>query len=739
MSGPSSSAIDNHLRRYEVSSDAGDDSDSSATGSTSCHRSAASSSPSRVKETFWSTVFADTSHPLASSVIARWWHQQQPLIVRFIREHGAIFVHFVTPFAPRAARRAGYCCASHDLLRTLDRVDIELPGGEGGWSSRWRSRCQYARRGAVLPGGISSVYTAVDGAGVAAVVVMVAAAVSWCSWRRSSPGWLLLLGEVAIGSAGLASFLAREDGHQEAKLLESHLVALEHSLGPFFRAVHACVRMVRCSQTLSFGLQLSVPMPPVARMEGRLSATGTSSRSGQPEMALRELRSVLMDVLEGGVEQANAFQLKVRCAGTTADDGNDGFSQNEGQASDKGNDRTAQFLADLAGREKQLVADLRRFMTDVAARVDEAVAGPEVWGLWWDSQLADVSEAVRELAEYFKAAGDRLKTAIGTGPPPFSVPSGASSSSEISAAAEALSSLRLHYEEALVRLYSCQSNAISVMRDPSKNTADFWGNLRQGLADARSATEALSCDNKLWRKAEDLVESNANGDNRSGADLGLGVPSSEAHSDTSRHLEAGVGWISLEASREEGPCVFEDGSCGEETKGTLRTTADTGVTDVLVGVPSPSRNIREGELNAASRTTPKELANERSRAQLVGELDTVLRARPLPPICEKHLPLESQHSLGEEDGSDMVAEQSVEQPIDVSPPPAAPAFPVAESIGSKDLMSELRAQLSKAANEEIFSSDAHHPAMSEDEEDGTLVGHEELHDEDASDIAPGPA
>lgn len=212
---------------------------------------------------------------------------------------------------------------------------------------------------------------------------------------------------MAIGSAGVASFLAREDGHQEAKLLESHLVALEHSLGPFFRAVHACVRMVRCSQTLSFGLRLSVPMPPVARMEGRLSATGTSSRSGQPEMALRELRSVLMDVLEGGVEQANAFQLKVRCAGTTADDGNDGFSQNEGQASDKGNDRTAQFLVDLADREKQLVADLRRFMTDVAARVDEAVAGPEVWGLWWDRQLADVSEAVRELAEYFKAAGDR--------------------------------------------------------------------------------------------------------------------------------------------------------------------------------------------------------------------------------------------------------------------------------------------------------------------------------------------
>lgn len=231
--------------------------------------------------------------------------------------------------------------------------------------------------------------------------------VSWCSWRRSSPSWLLLLGEVAIGSAGVAHFLAREDGHQEAKVLEAHLVALERSLGPFFRSVQACMRMVRCSQTLSFGLRLSVPMPPVARMEGRLPATGTSSRSGQPEVALRELRSVLMDVLEGGVEQANAFQPKERCVGTAKDGDTGGFSKSEGQTFDSGNDRTVQFLADLAGREKQLVADLRRFVADVAARVDKALTGPEVWGLWWDSQLADVSEAVRESAKYFEAAGDR--------------------------------------------------------------------------------------------------------------------------------------------------------------------------------------------------------------------------------------------------------------------------------------------------------------------------------------------
>lgn len=196
--------------------------------------------------------------------------------------------------------------------------------------------------------------------------------------------------------------------------------------------------------------------------------------------------------------------------------------------------------------------------------------------------------------------------------------------------------------------------------------------------------------------------------------------------------------MSLATSREEGPRVFEDGSGDEGTEKKNQTTPDTGVTDVLVGVPSPSRKTSE-EVRAASRTTPEELASERSRTQLVGELDTVLRARPLPPVCEKRLPLESQRSVGEEDDrSDMVGEQSVEQPFDVFPPPAAPVFPVAESMGGGDLMSELRAQLSKAANEEIFSSDTRQcPATSEDEKNSTLVGHEELPDEDASDRAPG--
>lgn len=108
-------------------------------------------------------------------VLARWWRQHHPFIAQFIHEYGSILVQYLTPFTPGAARRAGYCCASHVLRRSLDRVDVELPGAEGGWSSRWRSRCP-KNRGTALPGRIGSVYTAIGGAGVAAVVVLLAAA-----------------------------------------------------------------------------------------------------------------------------------------------------------------------------------------------------------------------------------------------------------------------------------------------------------------------------------------------------------------------------------------------------------------------------------------------------------------------------------------------------------------------------------------------------------------------------------
>lgn len=208
---------------------------------------------------------------------------------------------------------------------------------------------------------------------------------------------------MAIGSAGLAHYLARDDGHQEAKVLEGHVMALERSLGPFFRRVHACMRMVRCSQTLNFGLRLSVPMPPVARMEGRLSAAG-GSLPGQPEVALRELRAVLMDVLDGGVRQTSAFDNREGCAGAGS---GDGFFPSESQTTDAAKCPTPHVLADLVGRETQLVAGLRRFVAGVAAKVNGAMAEREVWSLWWDSQLGEVSEAVRELATYFEASGER--------------------------------------------------------------------------------------------------------------------------------------------------------------------------------------------------------------------------------------------------------------------------------------------------------------------------------------------
>lgn len=124
----------------------------------------------------------------------------------------------------------------------------------------------------------------------------------------------------------------------------------------------------------------------------------------------------------------------------------------------------------------------------------------------------------------------RLEAAIGSGSSPFSASCGASHGDEVAAAAEALSSLRLHYEEILVRLYSCQSNANSIVRDPAKSTVDLWEAVRRGLADARLSTGPLSCDHELWQKAGHLVKCNTNDSGHSEADLNLGASTSENHS-----------------------------------------------------------------------------------------------------------------------------------------------------------------------------------------------------------------
>lgn len=201
-----------------------------------------------------------------------------------------------------------------------------------------------------------------------------------------------------------------------------------------------------------------------------------------------------------------------------------------------------------------------------------------------------------------------------------------------------------------------------------------------------------------------------------------------------------MGWISLTTPRREGPRVFEGGNGDEGTDETVQEPpADAGVTDVLVGMPSPGRDRRDGEQREGSLTEYHELGDERSRVQLVGELDSVLRARPLPPTCEKHLPLESQKSLEDYEDSREDSEESSDGEggdegvhdlspcADVSastPEPQIVAAPVCENTGSPDLMSELRAQISMAVNEEIFSSDRDQPAvLYDDEEDRILVEH----------------
>lgn len=100
------------------------------------------------------------------------------MIVQFIHEYGALLLNFLAPFSPRATRRAGYRYAVDDLLRALDRLDSDLPGGERGWTSRWRSRSRNRQQGESLSGGGASVYRAVGGVGVVAAAVMFAAGAS---------------------------------------------------------------------------------------------------------------------------------------------------------------------------------------------------------------------------------------------------------------------------------------------------------------------------------------------------------------------------------------------------------------------------------------------------------------------------------------------------------------------------------------------------------------------------------
>ena len=126
--------------------------------------------------------------------MASWWRQQHPIIVRFIHKYVALLTSYFAPLTPRAARRAGYRCASYELLRSLDRVEADLPGGKRGCASRCRSRSWEERRERALCGGPVSIYRAVSGVGVMAVAVVFAAGGLGLGTRTiQSPTWYLVV------------------------------------------------------------------------------------------------------------------------------------------------------------------------------------------------------------------------------------------------------------------------------------------------------------------------------------------------------------------------------------------------------------------------------------------------------------------------------------------------------------------------------------------------------------------
>lgn len=215
-----------------------------------------------------------------------------------------------------------------------------------------------------------------------------------------------MLFELACGSTWAANYVAREDGRREAKLLETRLTSLEHALAHFFRGVETCTRMVKCAQTLSFGLRLSAPMPPVARMETHLPGVDEDC-TGRAGLALRDLRALLMDVLEGGIQLAGACRM-MQCS-MLQEPGDDCSDPAEGErwVRTSGVNQNPHLLACVLKAEEQLAATLRRFIAELANKINQAMVVPEDWGIWWESRLVDASDAVGNMVEYFEAASPR--------------------------------------------------------------------------------------------------------------------------------------------------------------------------------------------------------------------------------------------------------------------------------------------------------------------------------------------
>lgn len=112
--------------------------------------------------------------------------------------------------------------------------------------------------------------------------------------------------------------------------------------------------------------------------------------------------------------------------------------------------------------------------------------------------------------QLYMCASDRLEMAMGSGLAPFTTQQ-SSSPRDIAAVAEMLSALRLRYEETVVRLYSCQRSVSAILRDAAGNTEDAWETVRHEFAGALESTTTGGTDEELWREADRLVNSLANG------------------------------------------------------------------------------------------------------------------------------------------------------------------------------------------------------------------------------------
>lgn len=86
-----------------------------------------------------------------------------------------------------------------------------------------------------------------------------------------------------------------------------------------------------------------------------------------------------------------------------------------------------------------------------------------------------------------------------------------SSPGDIAAVAETLSALRLRYEETVVRLYSCQRSVSAILHDAAGNTEEAWETVRHELAGALESTRTGGTDEELWREADRMMDSLANG------------------------------------------------------------------------------------------------------------------------------------------------------------------------------------------------------------------------------------